>query len=91
MVHQMETTSNFAQSNRLLSWYVGGLNYQVEHHLFPKVCSVHYPALSRIVREVAEKHNVPYHHHETLLEAIRSHFRMLKRLGNPAVGQAERG
>ena len=89
MVHQMETTSNFAQSNRLLSWYVGGLNYQVEHHLFPKVCSVHYPALSRIVRDVAEKHNVPYHQHETLLAAIRSHFRMLKRLGNPTEGQVE--
>jgi len=83
MVHQMETTSNFAMSNRILSWYVGGLNYQVEHHLFPKVCSVHYPALSRIVRDTAAKHGVPYHHHETMRAAIRSHYRTLKRLGNP--------
>ena len=83
MIHQMETTSNFAMSNRILSWYVGGLNYQVEHHLFPKVCSAHYPALSRIVRDTAVKHGVPYHHHETMYAAIRSHYRTLKRLGNP--------
>jgi len=83
MVHQMETTSDFAGSNRLLSWYVGGLNFQVEHHLFPKVCSVHYPALSRIVRDSAERHNVPYHHHETLFEAIASHYRILRELGKP--------
>ena len=83
MIHQMETTSNFAMSNRILSWYVGGLNYQVEHHLFPKVCSVHYPALSRIVRDTAVKHGVPYHHHETMRAAIRSHYQTLKRLGNP--------
>lgn len=88
MVHQMETTSNFANSNRLLSWYVGGLNHQVEHHLFPKVCSIHYPALGLIVREVAEKHGVPYHHHETLRDAIRSHHRMLKTLGTPVAGAA---
>jgi linoleoyl-CoA desaturase len=83
MIHQMETTSNFAMSNRALSWYVGGLNFQVEHHLFPKVCSTHYPALSRIVRDAAEEHGVPYHHHETIRAAIRSHYRTLRRLGNP--------
>lgn len=80
-VHQMETTSDFAQGNRLLSWYVGGLNYQVEHHLFPKVCSTHYPAIAPIVREVAAQHGVPYHSHATLFRAIRSHYVMLKRLG----------
>jgi linoleoyl-CoA desaturase len=83
MVHQMETTSNFAMSNPILSWYVGGLNFQVEHHLFPKVCSAHYPALSRIVRATAERHGVPYHHHPTLLAAVRSHLRTLKDLGKP--------
>ncbi|TMQ51146.1 MAG: acyl-CoA desaturase [Candidatus Eisenbacteria bacterium] len=82
MVHQMETTSNFANKNRLLTWYVGGLNHQVEHHLFPKICSVHYPALSRIVRRTAEKHGIPYHHHETLRAAVGSHLRTLRRLGN---------
>lgn len=83
MVHQMMTTSNFATSNRLLTWYVGGLNHQVEHHLFPKICSVHYPALSPIVRSVAEKHGVVYRHHETLRAAIASHFGALKHFGRP--------
>jgi len=81
MIHQMETTSNFANRNRLLTWYVGGLNHQVEHHLFPKICSVHYPALSLIVRTAAEKHGIPYNHHETFRSAVRSHLRTLKRLG----------
>ena len=83
-VHQMETTSNFSGGNRWLSWYVGGLNFQVEHHLFPKVCSVHYPAISKIVREVAEKYGLPYNHHPTLFGAVRSHWESLKRLGDPA-------
>lgn len=81
MVHEMLTTCNFATRNRLLSWYVGGLNFQIEHHLFTKVCSVHYPAISRIVRETAARHGVPYFENPTLAGAIRSHWRMLKRLG----------
>lgn len=84
LIHEMHTTADFAQRNRLLSWYIGGLNYQIEHHLFPQVCSIHYPAISRIVREVAEKHGVPYHYHPTLRAAIRSHYEMLKQLGRPA-------
>lgn len=90
MIHQMRTTSDFAGSNRLLTWYVGGLNHQVEHHLFPKVCSVHYRALSAIVRDVAEKHAIPYNHHKTLRQAVRSHYRMLKLLGNPAAAAPAR-
>lgn len=81
MIHQMETTSNFAHGNKLLSWYIGGLNYQIEHHLFPKICSVHYPAISTIVREVADEYNVPYNYHDTLASAIRSHYRTLKKFG----------
>lgn len=83
LIHQMMTASDFAHENRLLSWFVGGLNYQIEHHLFPQVCSVHYPAISAIVREVAEKHQVPYHYHPTFLGAVRSHYAMLKKMGQP--------
>jgi linoleoyl-CoA desaturase len=82
-VHEMLTTSNFARDNRLVSWYIGGLNYQIEHHLFPRVCSVHYPKISEIVREVADRHGVTYNEHPTLRQAIGSHFRMLERLGRP--------
>ena len=82
-VHEMKTTANFAHTNRLLCWYVGGLNFQIEHHLFPKVCSIHYPAISRIVEQVAAEYGIPYYHHPTLLGALRSHSRMLKRFGDP--------
>lgn len=81
MVHELLTTANFGMRNKLLSWYVGGLNFQIEHHLFPKICSVHYPAISRIVRETCEKYGIPYNTHPTLFRAIRSHWATLKRLG----------
>ena len=81
MVHEMETTANFGRKNRLLTWYVGGLNYQIEHHLFPRVCSIHYPEISEIVRSVALKHGMPYHENETFLGAVRSHLRVLRQLG----------
>lgn len=77
-VHQMETTANFSVNNPLVTWYVGGLNFQVEHHLFPKICSIHYPAISKIVREKAKQYNVPYHYESGLRQAIRSHHKTLK-------------
>ncbi|MEJ2215248.1 MAG: acyl-CoA desaturase [Gemmatimonadota bacterium] len=83
LVHEMKTTSDFGRRNAFLSWYVGGLNFQVEHHLFPRVCSIHYPALSPIVEEVARKYGVPYHSHRTFLASLASHLRMLKALGAP--------
>ncbi|MDH5805686.1 MAG: acyl-CoA desaturase [Gemmatimonadota bacterium] len=88
LVHQMKTTTDFARSNKLLCWYVAGLNFQVEHHLFPKVCSVHYPAIAPIVQEVAEKHGVPYHTHETFMGAIAAHWRTLKEYGKPPAGDS---
>ena len=91
IVHEMRTTSNFARKNHLLSWYVGGLNYQVEHHLYPKTCSVHYPAIAPIVQEVCEKYGVPYNQHETLFKAMASHYRSLKKLGHPEPGETQAG
>ncbi len=84
LVHEMETTANFARSSRAVSWYVGGLNFQIEHHLFPKVCSVHYPAISTIVKDTATKYGVPYYDQPTVMAAVRSHLRMLKKLGPEA-------
>jgi linoleoyl-CoA desaturase len=80
-VHQMNTTVNFARENRLLSWYVGGLNYQVEHHLFPNICHVHYPAISAIVEETAKEFDVPYRCAPTIKEAYNSHMSMIRKLG----------
>ena len=79
--HQLRTTSNFAAGNRLLGWYIGGLNYQVEHHLFPRICHAHYPAISGIVEASARRHGLPYNSIPTLGQALGAHYRMLRRLG----------
>ena len=81
LIHQMQTTANFAPKSRILYWLIGGLNFQVEHHLFPNICHVHYKRLSKIVRETAEEFGVPYNTHSTFFEAIRYHNRMLRTLG----------
>ena len=80
-VHEMETSSDFARDNKFLSWYIGGLNYQIEHHLFPKVCSIHYPEISKIVRETAKKYNIRYNYQPSLIAAMRSHYETLKKFG----------
>jgi linoleoyl-CoA desaturase len=79
--HQVRATLDFAPTNRLLGWYVGGLNYQIEHHLLPGVCHVNYPALSAIVAETCRAHGVPYRTLPTLRAAIAHHQRFLRALG----------
>ena len=80
-VHQVRTTANFARRNQVISWFLGGLNYQVEHHLFPRVSHVHYPQISVIVKEYCNKLDVPYNEYRTMSGAISSHFRMMRDLG----------
>lgn len=80
-IHQLRTTANFANGGRIFSWLIGGLNYQIEHHLFPHICHVHYAAISGIVEETARQYNVPYHKHKTFYGALKSHFSLLNRLG----------
>jgi len=79
--HQLATTVDFAPKSRLLTWYLGGLNYQVEHHLFPRIGHLHYPALAPIVRSVCAASGVRHVTHRTLGSALRSHVRYLKRMG----------
>ena len=80
-VHQLHTTSDFAPNNKILSWLIGGLNFQVEHHLFPNISHVHYPAISKLVREMAQKYGFPYHVQPGFIKAVGEHGRMLKKLG----------
>ncbi|HKJ41495.1 MAG TPA: acyl-CoA desaturase [Sunxiuqinia sp.] len=80
-IHQILTTSDYAPKNRLFSWFIGGLNYQVEHHLFPAICHIHYRKISEVVKETAEKYNLPYHVQDTFLKALINHQKMLKTLG----------
>lgn len=80
-IHQLHTTTNFAQKNKLLSWYVGGLNFQVEHHLFSNICHVHYEELSAIVKATAEEYGHPYKSKRRFRDAMASHYEILKELG----------
>jgi linoleoyl-CoA desaturase len=81
-VSQLCNTSNFAPGARLFSWYVGGLNYQVEHHLFPNICHVHYRKISAIVEATAKEYNLPYYSLKTWGNAISLHNKMLYNLGH---------
>jgi len=83
--HQVKTTANFAMGNKIVSWFVGGLNFQIEHHLFPKVSHIHYPAISKIVMQKCKEFNLPYNKYDTLSEAVASHFRVMKYLGKKPV------
>jgi linoleoyl-CoA desaturase len=80
-VHEVKTTANFAANNKIISWFVGGLNFQIEHHLFPRVSHVHYSAISRIVQDHCKQHNLPYHSYRTMSGAIASHVRVMRELG----------
>ncbi len=79
--HQLFTTSNFAMKSKLFSWYVGGLNFQVEHHLFPNICHVHYKKISPIVKATAKEFGLPYNNFKTFFGALMCHTRHLKKLG----------
>jgi linoleoyl-CoA desaturase len=90
-IHQLNTTVNFSPKNKWLSWYVGGLNYQVEHHLFAKICHVHYPAIAPIVQATAKEYGVPYLVNHSFGEALHSHITLLEKIGtlprlNEAIG-----
>ena len=80
-IHQIRTTANFAPDNKIINWFVGGLNFQIEHHLFPRISHIHYPQISQIVKEKCKEFNLPYHSFPTVWEAIVSHTRTMKKLG----------
>ncbi|HEY8402102.1 MAG TPA: acyl-CoA desaturase [Cytophagaceae bacterium] len=80
-IHQMRTTANFSRKSALATFLCGGLNMQIEHHLFPKICHIHYPAISEIVKKTALEFNVPYIENRTFFSALKSHYRMLKKFG----------
>lgn len=80
-INQLQNTCNFAPKSKLFSWYVGGLNFQVEHHLFPNICHVHYKKISKIVEQVTTEYGLPYYVVPTFAKAIKEHGRMLKKLG----------
>ncbi len=80
-VHQLKTTANFATNNKLVSWLVGGLNFQIEHHLFPKISHVHYPAISKIIKKACEEYGLSYIEYPKVRYAVASHVSFLKQMG----------
>lgn len=83
--YQVRTTANFATNNKIISWFVGGLNFQIEHHLFPRMSHVHYPAISRIVKQTCNEYDLPYNQFSTMWQALVSHFKIMKQLGQKPV------
>lgn len=80
--HQLSTTSNFAMNNKLVTFLFGGLNHQVEHHLFPHVCHTHLHKIAPLVESTAKEFGLPYHQNSSFFSAIKSHFKTLKKLGS---------
>ncbi|MDX5443104.1 MAG: acyl-CoA desaturase [Hymenobacteraceae bacterium] len=79
-LHQLKTTANFATNNKLISWLTGGLNFQIEHHLFPKISHIHYPAISKIIKETCAEYGITYNEFPGLRMAVASHVSHLKQL-----------
>lgn len=80
-IHQVLTTANFATNNKLISWLVGGLNFQVEHHLFPRISHIHYPAISKIVKQTCTEYGIKYNEYRRMSQAIISHYFYMRKLG----------
>ena len=87
-VHQVQTTVDFARSNPVLCWLLGGLNFQIEHHLFPRICHIHYPRLSRLVEKTCREFGIEYHAHPNLASGVASHFRWLRQMSFPPAPQS---
>ena len=80
-VHQLLNTCNFSRKSRIMNWFIGGLNYQIEHHLFPHISHVHYSKISVIVKDTAKSYGLPYQEYSNFLVALREHGRMLRKMG----------
>lgn len=81
--HQLNTTCDFAPKNSLVTFYCGGLNYQIEHHIFHKISHVHYPAISKILKQTCEEFGKPYNVNHSFFKALVSHFKFLHKMGKP--------
>jgi linoleoyl-CoA desaturase len=90
-IHQAETTVDFARRSRVVAWLIGGLNFQIEHHLFPRLCHVNYPAISKLVEETCREFGIKYTEHRSFRAGLASHFRWLRRMGTPTTKSGETG
>ncbi|MFC3679534.1 fatty acid desaturase family protein [Bacterioplanoides pacificum] len=79
--HQLKTTVDFATHSRWITWALGGLNFQVEHHLFPRVSHIHYPQLHQLLRQECQQRNLTLRSYPSLPAALRGHYNHLRQLG----------
>ena len=82
-LHVLETTADFSRHSRLGSWLMGGINIHVIHHILPQVCHVHYPALTKILKETCDDHGIEYQENRTFWMALKKHYQILKHLSAP--------
>lgn len=80
MIHQIQSTANFSTSSSILTWLLGGLNFQVEHHLFPKISHIHYPAINKIVKQTCDEFNIKYNEYHTFWKAFKSHISVIQQM-----------
>jgi len=90
-IHQVETTVDFARNSRAAYWLLGGLNFQIEHHLFPRICHINYPLIAPVVEDTCREFGVRYTAHETFRQGLASHFRWLRQMGAPSDAEATTG
>jgi linoleoyl-CoA desaturase len=83
-IHQAQTTVNFARRSGVAAWLLGGLNFQIEHHLFPRICHVNYPAMAQVVEDTCHEFGVRYREHPSVRAGLASHVRWLQRMGRPS-------
>jgi linoleoyl-CoA desaturase len=83
-VHQVQTTVNFSRDNRFVTWLLGGLNYQIEHHLFPEISHCNYPGIADVVRDTCGEFGIDYKQHTSFWAGVCSHMRWIRRMGRPA-------
>ena len=79
-IHQLKTTANFATNNKVISWLVGGLNFQIEHHLFPKISHIHYPQISKIIKKACQEYGIQYVEYPKMSQAVVSHIAYIKQM-----------
>jgi linoleoyl-CoA desaturase len=89
VLHQFKTTANFATRNKFISWWMGGLNFQIEHHLFPRISHIHYPAISKIIKKACEDFGMPYIEYRQMRRAVVSHVNYLKSLSRKPAGNLQ--
>ena len=87
-IHQAETTVDFARRSRVVAWLLGGLNFQIEHHLFPRICHVNYPGISRVVEDTCRDFGIGYREFASFPAGLAAHFHWLRRMGRPDTPRA---